>query len=108
MNETGIVPVEYKVLIKIDEIDDKSSGGILLPENTREREQMAHDRGTLIEASDMAFSDWKGLKPEAGDKVIFNKYAGTVIQFRREDRTMSRFRLCNDKDVCAVIKEAKQ
>ena len=97
-----IVPVEYKVYIEVDEISDKSEGGLYLPEQTREREQYAHDKGTLIAVGGMAFSDWKGRKPEVGDKVIFNKYAGSMIQVR-EDRQLMKFRLCNDKDICAIM-----
>jgi len=105
MNPTGIKPVEYKVLIRVDEVEDRSSGGIYLPESSLEREQMAHDRGVLSDKSEMAFSDWKGRKPEVGEKVIFNKYAGSIIQFRPDDRTLQRYRLCNDKDICAILEE---
>lgn len=107
MNKTGIKPVEYKVLIKVDEVKDKSSGGIFLPTNVLEREQIAHDRGILIDCGGMAFSDWKGGGPSVGEKVIFNKYAGSVIQFRPDERerVMERYRLCNDKDICAILEE---
>jgi len=105
MNETGIRPVEFKVLIRVDEVSDQSSGGIFIPQHALEREQMAHDRGMLVDMSDMAFSDWKGRKPEVGDKVIFNKYAGSVIQYRPKDNGMHRYRLCNDKDICAILEE---
>ena len=105
MNPTGIVPVEYKILIKVDELDDKSAGGIYLPDNAREREQMAHDRGILVAISEMAFSDWKGRQPKVGEKVIFNKYAGSIVQYRNGNQPMEKYRLCNDKDICAVLEE---
>jgi len=105
MNPTGIKPIEYKVLIKVDEVANQSAGGIYIPEHALEREQMAHDRGTLADASEMAFSDWKGRRPNIGDKVIFNKYAGSVIQYREEGKQMARYRLCNDKDICAILEE---
>jgi len=104
-NETGINPVEYKVLILVDEVEDKSSGGIFLPESTREREQQANDRGILVAVSEMAFSDWSGQIPHAGQKVIFNKYAGSIIQHRPDERTLHKYRLCNDKDICAILEE---
>lgn len=105
MNPTGIKPIEYKVLIKVDEVANQSAGGIYIPEHALEREQMAHDRGMLADASEMAFSDWKGRRPNIGDKVIFNKYAGSVIQYREEGKQMTRYRLCNDKDICAILEE---
>jgi len=104
MNITGIKPVEYKILISVDEVEGKTSGGIFIPEHALEREQMGHDRGTLIDVGSMAFSDWSGDTPKVGDKVIFQKYAGTIVQFRNE-RVLTKYRLCNDKDICAIIKE---
>jgi co-chaperonin GroES (HSP10) len=103
MNKTGVRPVEYKILIQVDLVEEKI-GRILIPETAREREQTAHDRGILVDAGDMAFSDWHGNKPKIGDKIIFNKYAGTIIQFR-EERELMKFRLCNDKDICAILEE---
>ncbi|MCP3681606.1 MAG: co-chaperone GroES [bacterium] len=105
MNKTGIRPVEYKVLIKVDEIEDRSVGGILLPETSLEREQYAHDRGVVVDCGGLAFSDWKGRLPLVGDKVVFNKYAGSIIQHRPTERKLDRYRLCNDKDICAILEE---
>ena len=76
MNDTGIQPVGYKVLIKVDGVEDKSAGGIYLPDTTREREESANDKGLLVAVGEMAFADWKGRKPVAGDRVVFEKYAG--------------------------------
>jgi co-chaperonin GroES (HSP10) len=105
MNPTKIRPVEFKVLIRVDELKDKSSGGIFLPEVHLEREQIAHDRGELVDLSDMAFSDWTGRKPEVGQKVIFNKYAGSMIHYQADGGPRERYRLCNDKDICAILEE---
>lgn len=105
MNKTGIKPVEYKVLIRVDELKDQSAGGIFIPEQHLEREQIAHDRGTLVDASEMAFTDWVGKKPEVGQKVIFSKYAGSVIMHEDENRQRHRYRLCNDKDIVAILEE---
>lgn len=104
-NETGIKPVEFRVLISVDEVEGQTSGGLWLTDETREREQMGHDRGTLIDKGDMAFSDWNGEKPTIGDKIIFKKFAGTIINYRDESRVLGKYRLCNDKDICAIIKE---
>lgn len=103
MNPTGIIPVEFKVLIKVSDID--FSPVILLPDTVRDKQQMANDRGILVAVSDMAFSDWKGRKPKAGDAVIFNRYAGSVIHYQKKGKDREQFRLCNDKDICAIIEE---
>ena len=107
MNPTGIKPVEYKILIKVHELKSVSSGGIYIPDNVMEREQMAHDRGVLVDVGNMAFADWDGETPVIGDNVIYNKYAGTIIQYRPKDKPIERYRLCNDKDILAILKEEK-
>lgn len=101
------VPVEYKVWILVDEVSEKE-GSLWLPETTIDRQQEQRDTGTLIKASEMAFSDWNGRKPEIGEKVVFSKYAGSIFRFPKvEGIGVDRYRLCNDKDICAVIEEEK-
>jgi len=106
MNNTGINPVGYKVLIRVDEVEDKSAGGIYLPDTTRDREEAANDKGLLVAVGEMAFADWKGKKPQVGDRVVFEKYAGCVVQHRGLERgSVTRYRLCNDTKIGAVIEE---
>lgn len=108
MNPTGIEPVEFKVLIEVDEIDDKSAGGLYLPQSTMEREQLGCDSGTLIAVSKMAFFDWSGTVPKVGDRVIFEKYAGTLVHYRNvEQKFVGKYRLCKCEQIYAVIKEEK-
>ena len=104
---TGIEPTEYKVLIKVDEIKDKSAGGLHLPESAISRDQTAHDRGILVAVSEAAFigEAWPQTKPEVGDRIIFNKYAGSEIRHKPERNLTQIYRLCNDKDVCAILRE---
>jgi co-chaperonin GroES (HSP10) len=104
-NSTGIIPIEYKVLIKPDTFEEQTVGGLYFPDDARDRLQMAQDKGTLIAFGGLAFSDWKGKKPEVGQKVIFNKYSGTLIQVREKGDNSGGYRLCNDKDICAIWEE---
>lgn len=97
-----VVPVEYKVLILPDEAGDRSEGGMYLPDTVRERQQYAMDRGTVISHGDGFFSELPGPIPKVGDKVVFNKYAGSLITITIEGKRKS-CRLCNDKDICAVL-----
>ena len=110
LNPTGIKPVEYKVLIRVDVVQEKK-GVIYLPEMTREKEQVQHDRGLLVDASEAAFTGaaWAGTVPEPGNQVIFERYAGTIINYEPDGGgKRQQYRLCNDKDVVAVItKESK-
>lgn len=100
----GIIPVEYKVLILPDIVEDKSAGGMYLPDSVRDRQQYAMDRGAILAIGDGFFCELPGPSPKVGDKVIFNKYAGSLITIYIEG-VRREARLCNDKDICAILKE---
>ena len=94
-----IQPVEYKVLIELERLEEKTIGGIIRPIERLERDQMAQTTATLIAVGGNAFSDWVGPIPKVGDKVLVDKYAGV-----RPDRDESNpLRLCMDKDICAIL-----
>ena len=104
-----IVPVEYKVLIKPEKLDPQSEGGIWFPDVTRDRQQSAVDRGEVISHGNGFFKTTDGRlpgpTPKIGDKVIFNRYAGSLITITNKDGVREEFRLCNDKDICAIIED---
>jgi chaperonin GroES len=100
-----IKPVEYKVLIKPDKVEDKSEGGLYIPETVREREEFSVDRGEIIDFGEGFFEKLPGPVPQIGDKVIFNRYAGSLITIKNDDGSRENYRLCNDKDICAIIEE---
>lgn len=89
--------------------EEKSKGGILLPDESKERNQFAQMEGTLIAVSPLAFtyadeSEWgKAAKPKAGDTVLYAKYAGAVVK----GRDGVEYRIVNDKDVAAILEDSK-
>jgi len=97
------LPTEYKVLIKPDKVEEKTKGGIFLPEVERDREQHAATTGILIAVSPMAFrfDDWPpdGYKPRPGDRVAFPRYVGHAIKGKDDED----YWLVNDKDVSAIL-----
>lgn len=103
-NESGINPTEYKVLIAPVEVDQKTKGGIIIPDETKDRDQFAQMKGMLIAVSPLAFTydDWNGqdaAKPKPGDSVLFAKYAGAVV----DGKDGKKYRIVNDKDIAAVL-----
>lgn len=101
----AIEPVEYRVLVKpfaIEETDpvlkSAKAAGIELPQDNRDREQMAQQKGMLIAKGGNAFSDWNEPTPKLGDTVMFGKYAGYNIASNEEI-----YRVLNDKDISAII-----
>ena len=97
----GIRPVEFKVLLKVDDVETVTPGGIILPDMARDREMIAQESGTIIAMGERACSEneiWGANPPKVGDKVIFSKYAGAVIK-----KMGKKYRLIQDKDLGAVI-----
>jgi chaperonin GroES len=101
INTSGLVPVEYKILIEPEEVEQKSAGGIVLATATTEKEKMAQVRGKLIAVGGNAFEDWKGRIPQVGDAIWYAKYSGYMIK----GKDGKEYRLANDKDCAAVVTE---
>ena len=55
-NPSGIQPTEFKVLIKPKLVEEKTAGGIIIPEQAKEREQFAQMEGEIVASSPMAYS----------------------------------------------------
>lgn len=104
LNTSGIHPVEYKVLVKPNEVERKTKGGLILADETIEREAFGRQEGVLVAASPMAFTfqDWPegAVKPGLGDMVMFSKYQAD--QVLGEDG--ETYWIMNDKSVMAVIR----
>ena len=99
MNDAGIMPVEFKVLVKPDVVD-KQIGSIIMPDITHEKEQMAQVKATLVAVGGNAFEDWKPPVPKPGNRVYVAKYAGIHKVGKHEDH-----QLINDKDIAGIIVE---
>ena len=99
-----IQPTEFKVLIKQDKVESQTSGGLYLPDSARDKQQFSVDRGEVVSFGDGFFRDLPGPTPKVGDRVIFNRYAGSLITVV-EDSERVDYRLCNDKDICAIMEE---
>jgi len=101
INTSGLSPVEYKILIEPEEVEQKSAGGIVLAIATTEKEKMAQVRGRLIAVGGNAFEDWKEPIPRVGDHIMYAKFAGLVVK----DKAGRELRLANDKDITAIVAE---
>lgn len=84
--------IDEKVLVKPDEVEeDKSPGGIYIPDTAKEKPQ----RGTVV-----AVGTDEELKNviKVGDKVIFGKYTGDEINFEG-----SKYLVVQRNDILAII-----
>lgn len=97
-NSSGIQPINCNVLVIPDPVEEKK-GSILLPDSIREKDQHAQMAGTVVAASDDAFSDEYG-KPSwdigPGTRIIFARYAGKKVVGPADG---AEYWLMKDKDV---------
>jgi co-chaperonin GroES (HSP10) len=111
-NESGISPVEYNIVVRMeplwnetDQGDAVSEGGIILPKTKVERDKLAADEGVIVAASPLAFSyaDWPdGSRiPQVGDRILMAQFDGRI--WERDGVT---YRLIKDKSVIAVVDQA--
>lgn len=104
-NTSGIQPVDMRVLVKPDPVEETTKGGIILADTTKEREKYAGTKATLIAAGDNAFKDWgpDARKPKPGDRVHFAQYTGARIKGVDGDEYV----ILNDADLTSVIEAAQ-
>lgn len=93
-----IEPLGDRVVIRPMKEEEKTKGGIILPDTAKEKPQ----RGT-VEAVGPGKVDDKGnripMELKKGDKVIYQKYTGTEIKENEEDYLILR-----ESDIIAKIK----
>lgn len=79
-----IRPIQNRILVKRDPPTETTKGGIVIPENAREK----LTRGTVIAAGRGKLSD-KGYFVETevkkGDRIVFGKYSGFEVENRGDD-----------------------
>jgi chaperonin GroES len=92
----NIRPLKDRIVVKPLEGDDKTAGGIILPDTAKEKpiqgEVMAVGPGKFIES----IGDRVPPTLAAGDRVIFGKYAGTEVRIDGEE-----YKILDVKDVLA-------
>ncbi len=84
-----IKPLGDRVLVKLKEVEEKTAGGIFIPQTAQEKTQS----GTVV-----AVGDDEMIKVKAGQKVMYDKYAGTTVSVDNEDHLLIRY-----ADILAVI-----
>ena len=87
-----IEPLGDRVLVQMVEMKTVTAGGILIPQMAQEKTQ----EGVVV-----AVGDGDGIKVRVGDKVIYDKYAGTTIKTAGEERL-----LLKSEDILARIRES--
>lgn len=104
LNTSGFTPLDMRVLVRADKVEEKTSGGLYLPEKHKERQEMAQTRATLVAVGGNAFRDWGDVpKPAPGDRVLIGRYTGGEAMHTGRDG--EEYRVCNDADILAILEE---
>ena len=73
-----VKPLADRVLVKTEKLEAKTAGGIIIPDTAQEKTQTA----IVVAVGD----DKEKIKVSAGQKVMFEKYAGTPVKIDGEER----------------------
>jgi chaperonin GroES len=95
----AVKPLDDRVLVKQSEAEEKTAGGIVLPDTAKERPQ----RGKVISTGPgkLLDSGERGkMSLKKGDEVFYGKYSGTEIKIDGEEYVILR-----ESDVLAVIEK---
>ena len=95
--KVNLRPLDNRVLVERDESEEKTLGGIVLPDTAKEKAA----RGKVLSVGPGKLSD-KGertpLQVKMGDRVIFSKYAGSELELG--DRKLL---LMREDDILAIV-----
>ena len=93
----NIKPVHDKVLIKRVDEENKTAGGIIIPDTAKEKPSEG-----IVEAVGNGFRAEDGkilpMTVKAGDRVLFGKWAGTEIKVDGETRLIVK-----ESDILAIV-----
>ena len=93
----NIKPLADRVVIKPLVAEEKTAGGIIIPDNAKEKPQ----NGEVVAVGD-GVKDSNGksiaLTVKVGDTVLYGKYSGTEVTVDGED-----YLIMNESDLLAII-----
>ncbi|RYF89710.1 MAG: co-chaperone GroES [Chitinophagaceae bacterium] len=88
----NVTPLHDRVIVQPAAAEQKSAGGIIIPDTAKEKPQ----RGTVLAAGPGKKDEPVTVK--AGDQVLYGKYAGTEITVDGKDYLIMR-----ESDILAIV-----
>jgi len=92
-----IVPLNEKIVVERLEADDRTAGGIILPDTAKEKPK----QGKIISVGDgKLLDDGKraAFQVKVGDKVLFSSYSGNEVTVDNKE-----YLIMTEEDVLAVV-----
>lgn len=93
----NLKPLSDRLVVKVLEAEEKTSSGIFLPDNAKEKPQ----QGKVVAVGPGRHTDDGKVIPLAlkeGDTIIFAKYSGTEVKYQGEELLILR-----ESDVLAIV-----
>ena len=98
MEKSKIQPLGDRVLVEPLEAEDKTSGGIIIPDTAKEKQQ----RGKVIAVGKGRVNEEGKVTPlevKANDQVLFGRYAGSEIKVGAND-----YLIIKEDDILGIIR----
>jgi chaperonin GroES len=95
-------PLQDRILIRRVEEEEKTAGGIIIPDSAKEKPQ----EGVIVAAGRGKVRDDGNITPldvAVNDRVLFGKYAGTDVTVDAEELVILR-----EEDILAVVASKKK
>ena len=92
-------PIQDRVLVKREDAEEKTTGGIINPDTSKEKPS----KGVIVAVGDGARDEKGNIIPmtlKVGDKVFFTKWGGTEVKIDNEDLLIMK-----ESDILAIIEE---
>ncbi|MBW4559477.1 MAG: co-chaperone GroES [Trichormus sp. ATA11-4-KO1] len=97
LSVSTVKPLGDRVFVKVSAPEEKTAGGLYLPDNAQEKPQV----GEVVALGPGKRNDdgsRQELDIKVGDKVLYSKYAGTDVKLGTEE-----YVLLSEKDILAVV-----
>lgn len=98
-NKADIRPLDDRVLIEQSEAEERTTGGIVLPDTAKEKPQRGVVRavgpGKLLDSGERG-----KMSVKVGDEVFYGKYAGTEVEVKGQTMQIMR-----ESDILAIIEK---
>jgi len=91
-------PVGYRILIRPRGITEKTKGGIILTDSSKDGQSYLNSVGQVLATGNECYSDRKKPWCKVGDWVIFGRYAGARISVQNVKMV-----LLNDDEIIATL-----
>jgi co-chaperonin GroES (HSP10) len=113
-NKSGIHPCGDRILVKPDEIEEVTEGGIVIPDQIKDHHMDAQTSGILVAVGPDAWNHFTEYNKDSitvrgfsrpfaqvGDKIMFAKFGGQ----KTWGKDGLEYRVLNDVDITAIIEE---